>query len=117
MFDVAALIETLEDMPAGEELWIDVRSKSEQEALKVRIWRFLKNWGRQGEIVISLRKDEEGRPCVVLRKCDYGITIKHRNGSKEPLDLHLAGLRKQMKADGLSDEEIEVILADKSAKK
>jgi len=117
MLDVSVLMDKLEQMSPDEELWIDVRSKSEQEALKVRIWRFLKKWRRQGEIVISLRKDEEGRPCVVLRKCNYGVSLRRADGSKELIDMRMEMLRKQMQADGLSAEEIEAILADKSAKK
>jgi len=112
MLDVSVLMDKLEQMSPDEELWINVRSKSEQEALKVRIWRFLKRWKRQGEIVISLRKDEEGWPCVVLRKCNYSISLRRADGSKEPVDMRMEMLRKRMQADGLSVEEIDTILSE-----
>jgi len=96
MFDAAAIIEQADNLPEGEELWIRVRAKNEQEALKVRLWRFLKSWKRQGDFIISLRTDPEGHPCVVLRKCDYEVCVRGRDGSFRPIDIRLESLRRRL---------------------
>jgi len=115
MLDVPQLVEKVYSLEEDESLWVEVGSKGEQEALKMRIWRFLKKFKGEYDLVISMRA-QQGKHYVVLRKCTYKCFKVKPDGSREEVDLRLAKLRKQMEADGLSAEEIEAILADKSTK-
>ena len=108
--DVPWLVDKAYALPEGQTLLIKVCSKNEQEALKMRIWRYLKKFKGEYDLVISMPVRPDGY-YVALRKPSFEAFIVHEDGSKEPVNAKLEKLEEQMKADGISAEKIRDLLS------